>query len=114
MRVEPRAGTLIVRGERVVYASEGVAILLGRRVEDVVGRPYVDFLVPEQRATVEDRNVRRARGERVPRRYEVTVALPDGGRRLVELDVEEDGGDYLVHVRDLTGQQARRLRLDSV
>ncbi len=109
-----RAGTVIVRDGRIVYASEGIAAFTGLRVDQIVGRPFADFIADEHRASIADRYERRRQGELVPQRYEVTVALPSGDRPLVELHVEEDGGELLVHVSDVSGRQARRLRLEAV
>ncbi len=113
-RAEPRAGTVIVRNGAVVYASEGAVSLAGRRNEEVVGRPFSKFIVEEERSVLLDRHDRRLRGESVPEGYEVNLLLPDGRRRTVEIHVEQDGEDFLVHVRDISAQRARRLRLDSV
>ncbi|HEX9049987.1 MAG TPA: GAF domain-containing protein [Anaeromyxobacter sp.] len=108
------AGTVVVRSGRVVYASEGAAALLGRRAGEIVGRPIGDFVPPEHRPTMEDRHERRMRGEPVATRYDLALSLPGGGQRLVEIDVEQDGGDLLVHLRDLSVREVRRLRLDAV
>ncbi len=108
------AGTLIVRGGMVVYASDGAAALVERPVGEIVGRRVGEFVAPEHRAATEDRYERRMRGEPVASTYELALALPGGGRRLVEVHLEQDGGDFLVHVRDLAVREMRRLRLDAV
>ncbi|HET8541333.1 MAG TPA: GAF domain-containing protein [Anaeromyxobacter sp.] len=108
------AGTVIVRGGIVVYASEGAAALAGRGVGELVGRAFAELVAPEQRAMVEDLHQRRLRGEPAATRYEVALALPGAGRRLVEVHLEQDGGDLLVHLRDLAVREVRRLRLDAV
>jgi len=113
-RPAEQAGTIIVRAGIVVYASEGVAALVGRGVGEIVGRGFSEFVVPEQRAMLQDRYERRMRGEPVAQGYALAIALPGGGRRLVEIHVEQDGGDLLVHVRDLALREVRRLRLDAV
>ena len=109
-----RAGTLIVRGGRIVYASEGVAALAGRTVEELVGRPFEEFVHHEERAAVLDRYERRFRGEPIPDSYETTLSLPGGARGRVEVHVESDGADVLVHLRDAAAREARRLRLEAV
>jgi signal transduction histidine kinase len=97
-----------------VYASEGVAALAGRPVEEIVGRPFEEFVLPEERAELLDRYARRFRGEPTPDSYETTLALPDGGRGRVEVHVESDGADLLVHLRDAAAREVRRLRLEAV
>jgi PAS domain S-box-containing protein len=114
LRPPDAAGTLTVRDGVVVYASEGVAAIAGRAVGDLVGRPFVEFIVEEEREVVAERHARRRKGEPVPQRYELTIALPDGGRRLVEVHVDMDGGDFLVHLRDVALREAHRIRLEAV
>ncbi len=113
-RSDPRAGTIVIRNGVIVYASEGAAHLAGRRVEDGIGRPYSTFIVEEERSLLAERHERRVRGEAVPDWYEVNLLLPDGSRRAVEVHVEQDGSDALIHLRDLSAQRAHRLRLDSL
>ncbi|HEY6006505.1 MAG TPA: GAF domain-containing protein [Anaeromyxobacter sp.] len=108
------AGTVTIRGELIVYASEGVAALAGRSVEEIVGHPFVEFIVEEERALVAERAARRRRGEPVPQRYGVTLALPGGERRPVEVYIDVAGEDVLVHLRDSALRVARRLRLEAV
>jgi PAS domain S-box-containing protein len=108
------SGTLVVRDRRIVYASEGVGQLTGRAVSDLIGRTATEFIVEEDRARVAERHERRVRGEPVPSEYETTLLLPDGARRPVELHVGLDGGDIVVHLRDVTAQVARRPRLEAL
>lgn len=110
----PRAGTLVIRGGRVVYASEGVAHLAGRSAGAIVGRSPLELVVPEERPRVEALRARALRGEPVPRALELALVLPDGGRRPVECLIESDGVELLVHVRDLGAQVARRHRLEAI
>jgi GAF domain-containing protein/two-component sensor histidine kinase len=109
-----QAGTIVLRDGIVVYASEGCSALAGRPVGEIVGRPFVDFIVPEQRAAARDRYARRMRGEPVAPTQELTLEQPGGGRCHVEIHAVRDGRDILVHLRDLSVRDARRLRLDAV
>ncbi len=113
-RPPEQAGTLVLRDALIVYASEGVAALAGRAVGDIVGRPFAEFIVPEQRAAMLERYERRVRGDPVTPGIEVALAMPGGGRRLVEAHAERDGRDVLVHLRDLTTREARRLQLVAI
>jgi PAS domain S-box-containing protein len=108
------AGTVTIRGEHIVYASPGVAALAGRTVEEMVGHRFVEFIVEEERALIADRAARRQRGEPVPQRYGITLALPDGERRPVEVYADVAGPDVIVHIRDNALRAARRLRLEAV
>jgi PAS domain S-box-containing protein len=113
-RPSEHAGTVIVRHGVVVYASDGVGVLGGRPAAEVVGRSFLEFVVPEQRDELRARYEARMRGEPLAPEVEIALALPDGGRRLVAAHAERDGHDLLVHLRDLTQRETRRLRLDAV
>ena len=114
LRPPETAGTVTLRGGLIVYASDGVAALAGRSVDALVGHPFAEFIVEDERALVTERHARRLRGEPVPQRYEITLALPGGARRRVEIHVDLDGADVHVHVRDIALREARRLRLEAV
>ncbi len=109
-----RAGTFVVRGERIVYASEGLAALAGRPLAEIVGRSPLDLLVPEDRPRALDVHVRGALGEPVPRSLELTLLLPDAARCPVECHFDTDGPELIVHLRDLGAQAARLLRLEAL
>jgi PAS domain S-box-containing protein len=109
-----QAGTVVLREGIVVYVSEAAAALSDRAPGDIVGRPFTEFVVPEQRDEMQLRHQRRLRGEPVDPAVELALALPGGGRRVVEAHAERDGRDVLVHLRDLTLRDARRLRLEAV
>ncbi|HET9553629.1 MAG TPA: GAF domain-containing protein, partial [Anaeromyxobacteraceae bacterium] len=105
-------GTIVLREKRVVYASAGAAAVTGRAARDLLGRPFLDFIAPEDRERVGDRHERRLRGEPVPTEYEMVLLLPDGGRRTVEALVSLEGADeVVVQLRDLSDQTERRRRL---
>jgi PAS domain S-box-containing protein len=108
------AGTLVVRGGMIVYASDGVARLTGRDAAELVGRPFEDFVAPDDRERVVARHARRMRGEPEPREYEFALLRSDGTLVAVECHVDRDGTDALVHLRDLSGQAVRRLRLEAL
>jgi signal transduction histidine kinase len=108
------AGTVILREACIVYASAAAAALAGRAVPDMLGRPFTEFLVPEQREAMLSRHLARLRGEAVRPRAELALLLPDGNRRLVEAHAERDGDDVIVQLRDLTHRRAWRLRLEAV
>jgi PAS domain S-box-containing protein len=104
-------GTFIVRERRIVYASAGAEALLARPSRELLGRPFSEFVIEEERAIIEERHARRLDGETVPNEYETTIVLGDGGRRVVECTVALDGAEVLLQLRDVTAQAERRPRL---
>ncbi len=109
-----QSGLLVVRGLRIVYASEGAAALAGYAPAALHGMPVLDLVAPEERERVRDRNERRRRGEPVPSEYETFLLRADGTRRAVELHVEIRAEDTVVEFHDLSGVAARRPRLEGL
>jgi signal transduction histidine kinase len=101
-------GLGVLRGDRVVYANASLLKLIGRRAEDIVGKPI--RVLAEFTTTAEllmDRYLRRLRGEPVPPVYETSVSTPEGERR-VELSVTVEGQDAVVLVRDVSARARTR------
>ena len=54
-RPTERAGTVVVRDRIIVQATEGVAALARRALGELIGRPFTDWIVPEERAAKQER-----------------------------------------------------------
>jgi PAS domain S-box-containing protein len=107
----PRSGTVVIRGGRIVMASQGATALLGRTLEELQGIDFPELFAPEDRARIADRYERRMRGEAVPNDYEAAVLRADGTRATLELNVDREGPDVVVHYRDISLELERRARL---
>jgi PAS domain S-box-containing protein len=110
----PRSGTVVVREARIVVATEGAARLTGRTLREMEGLPFPDLFVPEDRERIADRYHRRMRGEVVPDDYEATVLRADGTRVVLELHVDREGADVVVHYRDISQEMERRANLQEL
>jgi len=111
-RSEPVSGTLVVRDQRVAYASAGAGAVLGRVGRDILGRPLAELLAEAERERVAERLARLLRGEPVPDEYEVVLRLPDGAHRTVQAHASLEGTDEIVlQLRDLSDQAEQRRRL---
>ena len=93
----PRSGTVVVREGRIAVASEGATLLLGRTLQELEGIPFPELFAPEDRERIADRYERRMRGEAVPNDYEAAVLRSDGTRVILELHVDREGRDVVVH-----------------
>jgi len=107
----PKSGTVVVRAGLVAMATEGAAALLGRTLAELEGIPLVELFAPEDRERITDRYERRMRGEPVPSDYEAVVLRADGTRITLELHVDREGGEVVVHYRDISVEMERRNRL---
>ena len=92
-------------------ASEGAARLLGRSLPEMEGATFPELFAPEDRERIADRYERRMRGEAVPNDYEATVLRTDGTRVVLELHVDREGRDVVVHYLDISLDLERRARL---
>jgi PAS domain S-box-containing protein len=110
----PAGGTAVVREGRVVYASSGAAALAGLDAAALVGRPFVDLVVPEERERIAERVERQSRGAPAPDEYEIQLQLPGGGHRVVEARVARDGTDLVLELRDVSALAARRPHLAAI
>jgi len=79
-------GILIVdEDHKFIYVNDELCRMLGYSREEIIGQDFRKFLDEESREMVEDRYVRRQRGEEPPAQYEFTVVRKDGERRHVEI-----------------------------
>src|SRR4051812_49794555 len=76
---------MVVTGGRLVVAvSEPWLAILGYRREEVEGRPYFDFMPPEERSRIARRaELRATRPEAVPFTPMTSLALKANGRSTV-------------------------------
>ncbi len=75
-------GVFLLQDERVVFANEAFARIFGLQAKDVIGRPFLDFVAPEQHEWVLARYRRRQAGEAEPRDYELRCLHSDGVTRI--------------------------------
>jgi PAS domain S-box-containing protein len=88
---------------RIQYANPSLAVILGRRLDDLEGARLTDVLVPDEPATA----IELLATEGAPRRVEMTVLRRDGVRRHLDiLALARRRGDEIAGfqgiVRDLT------------
>ncbi len=79
-------GVLIVGSDyRFKFVNGRLGEILGYTEAELIGMDFREVLAPESKALVEDRYLRRQRGEEVPHRYEFNVIRKDGAIRQVEI-----------------------------
>jgi two-component system, cell cycle sensor histidine kinase and response regulator CckA len=82
-------------GEAISVAQEGKLRFANRKTEELTGytheellsRPLVDFIHPDDRAMVLDRHVKRQQGVETPSNYQFRLAHKSGDTRWVDLNV---------------------------
>ena len=121
---EEKYRTFIDRAnDAVVVVQEGVIKMCNPRLGDywggspdeMVGRPFTDFVHPDNRSELIDNYKRRISGESFPSIYEITLMNRDGERSFVELNagviVYEGRPADLVIIRDITDRKRAEMAL---
>lgn len=99
-------GIIIISSGLLEFANSRMVELTGFSINEVLGKPFIDFLAPEDRMLVMGRYKRRMAGEKVLSRYEITIISKDGKGIPVEISaslIEYQGkpADMAI-VRDVT------------
>jgi len=112
------AGHFIYRDDCVLYSNTRFLELLGYEKDEVIGKPFWDFVFEEDRAKVRDMLERRASGAAVDLQYECRLNAKDGRTLWVEIvssPAEHDGepavlvSAYNITSRKLIEEQRREL-----
>lgn len=108
-------GVFLIQSGIFVYVNAALAHSLGYAVAELIGREYMELIVPEDRAAQAARRISREAGSRETQRFEVTLLAMDGSRRVFEISaagVEYRGGIASTGIaRDVTDQRLQDSRL---
>ncbi len=108
-------GIVVVQDERLQYANPYVENVIGHKREEMVSRPFIEFIHPEDREQVMGIHRRRFRGEDIPLFYELRVIDKYGNRRWMENNgvlIEWNGRPATLNfLRDITEQKKTRMAL---
>lgn len=105
--------TVVLRDGVVAYANPAAEALAGLARERLVGRPFGDFVAPEELARVAERNRARLAGLPVPAVYDVTVVV-QGRRRTFRLHAAVANGEIVVQLLDVTEEAFHGQRLGAL
>lgn len=99
-------GIAIVQDLVFKYVNSRLAEIGGYAVEDILGRPFTDYIWPDELPKVAERYRKRIAGEPVPSVYETVLIRKDGTRLHVEFNaalIEYEGkpADFVI-VHDIT------------
>ena len=76
----------IAENGKMVFLNPITAIMCGYSAEELTGKPFIEFIHPDDRDMVIDRHVRRMKGEELPHIYHFRIIHRDGNVRWVELN----------------------------
>ena len=79
------AATLIVAGEKILYANQAFKQITGFTDEETLAMQFWDVVHPDMQKFVKKRGAARQRGETVPSRYELKALTKNGQTKWVDL-----------------------------
>ena len=101
-------GIIIIQNGLMVFVNRMMIDLTGYAMEEVIGKPFSDFLTTKYQSLVAERNRRRMAGEAVPDRYDAEIATKNGTVVPIEINagiIEYEGNPAtMAVVRDMTEQ----------
>ena len=114
--VERANDTIIIIQDGIIkYANSQSAKMWGSAIENIVGRPFTDFIYPNEIPKVVDCYRRRMAKEDAPPIYETILIDKDGNKIFVELNAglipSEEGPADLVILRDITERKKTEMKL---
>jgi PAS domain S-box-containing protein len=102
-------GIIVLQDGIVKFVNTKMTEFTGFSADETVGRPFLEFITPQFRASTIDRYKRRIAGEAVSNNYEIAILRRDGGMIPVEINaniIEYEGrtADMAI-VRDITDRK---------
>ncbi|MDO9528535.1 MAG: PAS domain S-box protein [Syntrophales bacterium] len=76
----------VVQDDKVVFLNPVSTMMIGYSGEEIMARPFIEFIHPDDRDMVIDRYIRRMKGEELPHLYSFRIIHRDGNIRWVELN----------------------------
>ena len=109
-------GISFIVGTEIKFCNKSAAEMLGYTKEEFTGMQIAQTTTPEFTSLLEERTLRRQKGETVPEKYESTLLRKDGSIIWVEFNVglvEFDGEKgSLTVIRDISERVEYRTRLE--
>ncbi len=106
---------VVIQDGRFAFANASAARLVGVRAEELIGRPFLDFIHPEDRPLVAERYRMRSSGIGSPAHYEFRGVSANGETHYVELDVVgiswKGAAATLNFLRDITERKRAEARV---
>lgn len=99
-------GIIIIQDNIFKFANSIMYEMTGFAKEEVIGKPFLDFVVPEFRQIVGERYEKRMKGHNIPNRYEIEIISKGGKNISIEINatqIEYEGKPAdMAMIRDMT------------
>jgi len=76
----------VVQHAKLVFINPVITTLIGYSAAELISRPFIEFIHPDDREMVYERHVRRLKGEELPHTYSFRIIHKDGNVLWVELN----------------------------
>lgn len=76
----------VVQHAKLVFINPVITTLIGYSAEELISRPFIEFIHPDDREMVYERHIRRMKGEELPHTYSFRIIHKDGNVLWVELN----------------------------
>lgn len=77
----------VAQDAKLVFLNPKTLRMIGYSSEEILSKPFIEFIHPDDRDMVVDRHVRRMKGEEISQIYDFRIIHKDGNIRWVELNV---------------------------
>ena len=111
-------GIFVIENEKIVYLNQRMADMFAYRVDELIGRPFMELVAPVDQKLIMERYRARLAGEDVPAQYEIRLLTSQGKILYCALNVglrtDENGQiSSIGSVRDVTQQKEEYAKLDA-
>lgn len=114
-------GILVAQDDRIRFLNSRLALMLGYDKQELIGKPFSEFIHPSDQQMVLDRHRRRIAGGQPPNRYAIRLVRKNGNVRWHEIaagPVAWEGRPaalvLITDVHDRRKEEEARLRLSTV
>ncbi|MBF8264907.1 MAG: hypothetical protein HW384_771, partial [Dehalococcoidia bacterium] len=108
-------GIIVIQDGLVKFVNTRLIHMTGFQPEEVLGKPFLNFVSPADRPLVSERYQKRISGQPVPDRYEIEILSRDGGTIPVEINASisefEGMTADLALVCDITDRKQAELKI---
>jgi PAS domain S-box-containing protein len=108
-------GIILIQNSRIVFTNLKMREMIDQAQENIIGKPFIEFITPEYKSYILDRYQKSLSGEKVPSNYEIEILSGENRKIPVEINAsitEYDGrpADMAI-VRDITDRKKAEIEL---
>jgi len=71
-------GIFVIEQEKFTYVNQRLSDMFGYPIDELIGRPFIDFVADKDKSTVSERHRARIAGETVPSLYDIHIFTAQG------------------------------------